>query len=111
VIDLLAVVADDVTMDVDYSALSPKELGERIQVHLARFEADPQINEARERPGSGGMKLPFLFEARAFGERKYVYVQYKLNHGFGQITKDEAARYLRWLDQGNVGRHQEALRA
>lgn len=96
---------------MDYDALSAKELGERIQAHLARFEADPVINEPRERPGSGGMKLPFLFEARAYGERKYVYVQYKLNHGFTQITRAEAIAYLRWLDAGQVGRHHESLRA
>lgn len=98
------------TEHMDLDSLTAKQLGELIRAHLVAFEVDPIINEPKARPGSGGMKLPFLFEAGSFGERKYVYVQYKLNHGYSKLTRDEAERYLRWLDAGNVGRHHEALR-
>jgi hypothetical protein len=87
-----------------------RQLSERIDTHLKRFEADPVINEAKERPGMKGMKLPRYFHAQAYATRQYVYVTYIEFQGQSKLTPDDAAAYLDKLDAGFVGRHQDALR-
>ena len=84
--------------------LSLKELGERIDAHLRRFEADPKVNTIR-----GGLKRFYGAGSRYCGGSK-LFVRYISYQDGSQLTRDEATRYLAWLDTGHVGRHHEALR-
>ena len=86
-----------------------KEIAARIDAHLKRFEADPEINAIDPRYGTS----PFW---RAFAQVKQgtrgagvriKYVGYQIER---TICKADAERYLAWLDAGNVGKHWEALR-
>lgn len=89
------------------------EIANRISAHLSRFEADRDgINANRVRTNARGQesRLPPYFNAGAGASGRYVYVRYISYQGVSHITKDEALRYLAWLDAGNVGRHYEALR-
>lgn len=82
------------------------DIAKRIDAHLKRFEADPKINKARK--GTEGLH-PF-YVARAHASGRFVYVTYITYQGNSHINREEAERYLAWLDAGNVGRHWEALR-
>jgi hypothetical protein len=77
----------------------------RIYAHLQRFERDPKINvthpEYRTRP---------YYMANAGVSGAYVFVRYVSYQGTSNLRRDEALRYLAWLDAGNVGRHYEAFR-
>jgi hypothetical protein len=76
------------------------EIAERIGAHLKRFEADPVIN-APDRPN--GVRKYFGAWARQAGSRLMVmYISYQ---GWQSLTKDDAIRYLAWLDAGFVGKH------
>lgn len=84
---------------------SMKQIAGRIDAHLRRIEADPKLNK-RLWPGKD-FRLLFMSGCCAGGSRISVcYVSYQ---GRSSLTRDEATRYLAWLDAGNVGRHQEAL--
>jgi len=86
--------------------LTCKELAPRIAAHLKRFEADPKIN----RGGEGHEARPRFWQAGAGSSGRYVFVRYIAYQGNTFLSRDDAARYLAWLDAGNVGRHYEALR-
>jgi hypothetical protein len=79
------------------------ELARSISIHLQRFEADPVINKPRER-------LHPYWHAGAGASGRYVYVTYIGYQGACPLTRDEAEKYIAWLDAGNVGRHFGALR-
>ena len=83
-----------------------KEIADKISVHLKRFEDDPVINAPYN-----GKRLGFhpYYRAGAHSGGRYVYVGYVAYQGSAHLTKDEAERYLAWLDAGNVGRHYAAL--
>ena len=83
-----------------------KDIASRIRAHLRRFEADPKINTTRPEPYGG---VPY-FGAGAYSAGRFVYVKYINYQGSSYLTKDEATRYLAWLDAGNIGRHYEAFR-
>ena len=91
----------------DYLKLKAPEIGERIGAHLKRFAADPAINAPQLM--RNGMRLEPFFEPGAYGKGRLVYVRYKLNHGFEHLSRVDGARYLAWLDAGNVGKHTVAL--
>lgn len=94
--------------------LTAKELATRINAHLKRFEADRKINKqqfyhsmrTKKRESSG---RPYYY-AGASASGRWVSVVYITYQGHTNLTRDEAARYLTWLDAGNVGHHYEALR-
>lgn len=70
-----------------------EELAERINAHLQKFPRDrfPGARAAASLTGLG------------WGERvRVVYDNRDRSH---PLTKDEAQRYLAWLDAGNVGTH------
>jgi hypothetical protein len=87
--------------------LTTKEIGQQINAHLKRFEADPKINVDRS-PEKRGL-FPY-FRAGASGHRAHVYVSYISYQGQSTLKRADALKYLAWLDAGNVGRHFEALR-
>ena len=88
-----------------YLKLSLSELASRIDAHLKRFEADPEINAPR---GERMQTTPY-FRAGAGATRQSVSVGYVDYHGSTKLTREQAARYLAWLDAGNVGKHTVAL--
>ena len=79
------------------------EIADRINAHLQRFEADPQINKAIH-------TLKPYFWAGAGVAGRFVRVGYISFQGGSSLSKADAERYLAWLDAGNVGRHFEAFR-
>ena len=86
------------------------DLAAAISKHLERFENDPVIN-ATPPAVNGNMRLPPYFRASAnYPGGSYVQVMYISFQGWQMLKRDEAIRYLAWLDKGNVGRHYEALR-
>jgi len=88
-----------------------RRIAAAIDAHLKRFEADPVINEAVERPGMKGMKLTSFFNAQAYATRKYVCITYIGFQGQSKLTGEEAAAYLASLDAGHVGTHRTVPRA
>ena len=85
-----------------------KEIAERINAHLKRFEADKEINK---RDNRRGMNLQRFWDAGCWwipGSTRInvIYVSYQ---GSTTISKGEALTYLEWLDAGNVGQHYRAL--
>ena len=81
-----------------------KRLSEAIHAHLKRFESDPKIN----RRNDGATRF---YIAGSWGDRHRVGVRYVSYQGVSHLSVEEAARYLAWLDAGNVGTHHVALRA
>lgn len=77
------------------------ELATRISAHLKCFENDPEINK-REAPNR---LLPY-WHARAYGNgTRGIRVRYISFQNGSRLTRAEAARYLAWLDAGNIGKH------
>jgi hypothetical protein len=82
------------------------EIAEKINAHLKRFEADPEINIDKEPPRG----LRRFFHAHAYRAGSRVGVVYISYQGASNLTRDEALKYLAMLDGGYVGRHYEAFR-
>ena len=80
------------------------ELAGRIRTHLARLEADDNVNVSSD----GKRKLFWCSGATSSGNRVFcIYVAYQ---GDTSLTRDQATRYLAKLEDGFIGRHFEALR-
>ena len=84
--------------------MNTKEIAEKIDAHLKRFEANPAIN-VKSSYGLSRFYLPF---ANASGG--WVSVCYVSYQRVSRVKKADAARYLEKLDAGFVGRLYEALR-
>lgn len=80
------------------SKVTLTEIAERITEHLRRFEADPKVNVAKR-----GDPRPFV-GAHAVKSGKAVRVTYS-GGGGPPLPREEAERYLAWLDEGGVGKH------
>lgn len=78
------------------------EIASRIDIHLRRFERDPNINV---RPKHKEYRTLPYYGARAFYSGSRVFVCYVSYQGDTSLTKAEAQRYLAWLDAGNIGKH------
>lgn len=78
------------------------EIAERISTHLHRFENDPAINV---RPGGNQYRTLPYWHPGAAARGRFVYVRYVSFQLSSTLSKDQATRYLEWLDAGNVGRH------
>jgi len=76
------------------------EIAQRIAAHLQRFEHDPVINI---KDAIYKIKPYYWTRCRRAGSR--IMVTYLTFQGSSSLTKEEALRYLEWLDQGNVGKH------
>lgn len=86
-----------------------KELATRIDAHLKRFEKNPVINAERfyVHPGTGEKTSsghPY-YRAGAVASGRWIYVTYIAYQEHPHISKDEAIKYLAWLDASNVGRY------
>ena len=92
---------------LEADVLTMREIGERIDKHLKRFQADPRINIDRSSTKTG---LYDYYNAGAAGHGRFVYIRYIAYQGNSNLSKTDALKYLAWLDAGNVGRHFEALR-
>jgi hypothetical protein len=82
------------------------EIARRINVHLKRFEKDGQINA----PDPKYKTRPYYLAYANAGGR-FVYVTYIAYQGRLRLKREEAIKYLDWLDGGNVGKHFEIMRA
>lgn len=80
------------------------EIAARIDAHLKRFEKDPVINASVVKGG----RRPY-YGAGAGVAGAYVSVTYISYQGSTTFDRDEAERYLAWLDAGNVGPHYKAV--
>jgi hypothetical protein len=80
------------------------EIAERIGIHLRRLEQDTEFNAPHP-----VYKTRRLFCAHAHRGGSYVMVRYVSYQGTISLTKENALKYLAWLDAGNKGRHWEAL--
>ena len=78
-----------------------REIGEKINAYLEKFEADPSINRTRD-----GRAL--FWRAGAIQNGRYVSVQYISYQGSTHLTRSEAEQYLAFLDQGGIGKHYRA---
>ncbi len=91
-------------------------LAKKIDVHLQRFEKDKKINWNRRWDKAAGGWVPDprgvspYYGAHAVGNRHRVWVVYITYQSGSFISIEDAERYLAWLDDGNEGRHYEALR-
>lgn len=87
------------------SGLKMKEVAERINAHLKRFESDPEINKR----GIHGLS-PYYGACAFYYRGARLGVRYVSYQGGTSLTKADAVKYLEMLDGGYVGRHYEALR-
>jgi len=86
------------------SKLKLNEIAERIGAHLKRLNVDPEYNKRDPKYGTTPLYYPGCASS---GSRVFVtYVSYQ---GHSSLTRDQATRYLAWLDAGNKGRHFQAL--
>lgn len=76
-----------------------KEIARRINAHLKRFEADPEINKVNSARASS------YYNAGASARGGWVSITYVSYQGSTALRRDKAQQYLDWLDAGNVGRH------
>lgn len=93
-----------------------RDLAQKIDVHLKRFERDPKINPGKRYDDKKRKWVPDpkgvhdYYCAGAGGDRHRVWVRYITYQGGRHLSIEEAQKYLAWLDAGNVGRHYEAIR-
>lgn len=88
-----------------------KELAKRINAHLKAHEADDDWNKYEYVDRKGRLsRLSKLYSANATAAGRWVYVVYVSYQGRSHLSRDEAERYLAWLDEGNRGQHFQALR-
>lgn len=93
-----------------------KGLAEKIDAHLKRFQKDNKINWGRRWDATAKHWVPDpngarpYYNAAAVGNRHRVWVVYITYQSGSYLSIADATRYLAWLDDGNEGRHYEALR-
>ena len=75
-----------------------KEIAERIDCYLKKFEADAKINNSC-------VSTEKFWLASATVAGRYVNVCYVNYQGGVNLTKHEALEYLTWLNAGHVGKH------
>jgi hypothetical protein len=80
-------------------------LAARIRVHLQRMEQDPKINVAKV---GHRMGLQPYFLSWASRNGRFVGIRYVSFQGNTNLTREQAAQYLAWLDAGNNGKHHQA---
>ncbi len=79
--------------------LTLEAVANQINAHLKRFASDPEINRVTKYDTT-----PYYFPM-AVRSGRYVTVRYVSYHGNSALTREEAERYLAWLDAGNIGKH------
>lgn len=87
------------------------EIAERIKAHLKAAEADEGWNWYERETRDGSLERTSRFyNARCWRGGRWILVVYVSYQGRTPLTREEAERYLAWLDAGNRGRHFEAFR-
>jgi hypothetical protein len=81
-----------------------QEISDRIDAHLKRFEADPEINALNKYKTK-----PYYGAGSFYGAGSKIGVSYVSYQGTTFLSKSDALEYLKWLDAGNIGRHYKAL--
>lgn len=79
---------------------SLKSIAEKINEYLKKFENDPSINQPKIKT-----KLVPFFHANATHSGRWVYVCYVSFQGQSNLSREEAIKYLSWLEAGGVGTH------
>ena len=72
------------------------EIAQRIDAYLRRFEKDDNTK--------------IYYGPLAYASGGWVIISYVRYHPRTSLRKQDAERYLAWLDAGNTGRHFEAFR-
>jgi len=91
-------------------------LGQKINEHLQRIQNDKVLNPGKRFDKDqkkwvlDEMGVHSFYGARSRGDRHRVWVIYITYQGGSHLSIAEAMKYLVWLNNGNVGRHFEALR-
>lgn len=91
-----------------------REIADRIDAHLRRFERDPSINKTptftsyKDGKQHQGVKPYYCAGAHVPARSARVHVRYVSFQGVSLLPRAEAEQYLAWLDAGNVGTHYTA---
>lgn len=81
-----------------------QEIAAQIDAHLTRFERDPKTNPVDPKYHT----MPFYCaSAHAPPRARTVAVVYVAYQGDRKLDREQAERYLAWLDAGNVGTHRQ----
>ena len=80
-----------------------KDIAGKINEYLKRFEADAKINK----PSVAGRISPYYMSS-AWSAGRYVQVRYISFQGVHSLTREQAEKYLAFLEQGGVGKHHRA---
>lgn len=83
-----------------------KRLARGINAHLKRFEADPKLNPDSKGEKGGGLK-PYYNAGASYEKGRFIQVVYVSYQGSRSLDRDQATRYLAWLDSGKVGKFWE----
>jgi hypothetical protein len=80
-----------------------KEIAADIDQCLKKFEGDLIIN-AKKLNGFSS-----YWGARAWASGRWVVIRYVSYQGMSNLTKQDAEKYLSWLQAGNIGKHYSCL--
>ncbi len=78
--------------------MQPSEIAKKLNEHLNRMEADPDINRGRN-----GKKA--LINARAKLSGEFIHIAYHPQLPDYYLKLGEALGYLQWLEAGHAGYH------
>lgn len=73
------------------------QIAARISEHLKRLAADPEISKPEGKTR--------YWESNSWAAGKWVYVRYVRYQNETNLNREEALKYLEWLDAGNIGKH------
>jgi hypothetical protein len=74
-----------------------KEIAEKINAYLHKFEKDPKM--------SGPPGRSRFWGSMAYQAGRYVMIVYVSYQGASSLTREEAEKYLEFLDGGGKGKH------
>lgn len=81
------------------------DIAAAINAHLKRMEKDPKINSLRK-----GQTMRHFWNAGSWASGPRVFVTYVSYQGPSSLTRDEADKYLAYLDDGGTGFHWSAMK-
>ena len=82
-----------------------KDIAERIDEYLKKFELDPTL--AKKKLPEMSHAITRFYNPSAHRVGRYVGVKYLSFQAQFNLNREEAERYLAWLDDGNKGKHFE----
>lgn len=87
------------------------EIAKKIGDHVRRLAADPEANAFDYERDGKKSRVALIWSPACWAGGRYVYIKYVAYQTQSRLTKDEALRYLAYLDGGGKRRHYQALRA